>query len=65
MITLDKISLSFGTQPVIDDLSLSIQAHQRIALVGRNGSGKSTLLEIIAGTQSVDRGSVSSLDQPK
>jgi ATP-binding cassette subfamily F protein 3 len=49
MISLDNISVSFGGQEVLMDVSLVINPHDRIGLVGRNGAGKTTLLRIIAG----------------
>ena len=48
-ISLRNISLSFGEEPVFDNLNLLIHPHDRIALVGRNGSGKSTLLKVLQG----------------
>ena len=58
MIQLKNLCLEFGEQKVFDSISLTIDQHERIGLVGRNGSGKSTLLKAIAGTQYVDSGSV-------
>ncbi|WP_375281970.1 ABC-F family ATP-binding cassette domain-containing protein [Pseudooctadecabacter sp.] len=52
------ISLTFGGEPVFDDLSLVVQPGDRVALVGRNGSGKSTLLKVMAGLVEPDKGSV-------
>ncbi len=50
------ISLTFGGDPVFDDLDLVVQPQDRVALVGRNGSGKSTLMKVMAGMVEPDRG---------
>ena len=55
-ISLRNISLSFGGEPVFDNLNLLIHSHDRIALVGRNGSGKSTLLKVLQGFVVQDQG---------
>ena len=55
-ISLRNISLSFGGEPVFDNLNLIIHSHDRIALVGRNGSGKSTLLKVLQGFVIQDEG---------
>jgi len=49
---------SFGSQPVLDGISLSVHEGERIGLIGRNGSGKSTLLKILAGIDAPDAGTV-------
>ncbi len=56
LLQLSGISLTFGGNPVFDDLSLVVQPGDRIALVGRNGSGKSTLMKIMAGLMEPDAG---------
>jgi len=56
LLQLSDISLTFGGDPVFDNLSANIQAGDRLALVGRNGSGKSTLLKVMAGLVDVDSG---------
>ncbi len=38
---------SYGDQPLLDNVSFTLEAGERVCLVGRNGSGKSTLLKII------------------
>ena len=56
LLQLTDISLTFGGNPVFDDLSLTVQPGDRLALVGRNGSGKSTLMKVMAGLVEPDRG---------
>ncbi len=57
LLQLTDISLTFGGEPVFDNLSLVVQPGDRVALVGRNGSGKSTLMKVMAGLVEPDRGS--------
>jgi ATP-binding cassette subfamily F protein uup len=49
---------SFGDQPLLDNVDLTLEAGERVCLVGRNGSGKSTLLKILAGDIKVDDGEI-------
>src|SRR5271167_4496559 len=58
MLTLSEISKSFGARTLFEEVSLSINFGERIALVGANGAGKSTLFSIILGTGEPDSGSV-------
>ena len=58
ILQLPDIALTFGGYPVFDELSLTVQAGDRVALVGRNGSGKSTLMKVMAGLVEPDRGEV-------
>jgi ATP-binding cassette subfamily F protein 3 len=58
MLTLSEIGKSFGARTLFEDVSLSINLGERIALVGPNGAGKSTLFSIILGTAEPDNGSV-------
>src|ERR1700685_286459 len=58
MLTLSEIGKSFGARTLFEDVSLSINLGERIALVGPNGAGKSTLFSIILGTTKPDSGSV-------
>ena len=58
MLTVAGISKSFGGRELFDDVSLSLQACERVAIVGPNGAGKSTLLKIILGQESPDTGEV-------
>jgi len=56
LLQLSDIGLTFGGDPVFDNLSLVIQPGDRVALVGRNGSGKSTLMKVMAGLIEADSG---------
>lgn len=58
LLQLKDISLTFGGNPVFDDLSLIVQPRDRVALVGRNGSGKSTLMKVMAGLVEADKGDI-------
>ncbi len=58
LITLDRVSLAFGHLPLLDQISLQIEAGERVCLIGRNAAGKSTLLRVIGGEQAPDAGTV-------
>ena len=48
VVTVQNLSKAFGIHEVLRDVSLAVDEHDRVAIVGVNGSGKSTLLRIIA-----------------
>ncbi|WP_102223607.1 ABC-F family ATP-binding cassette domain-containing protein [Acidimangrovimonas sediminis] len=56
LLQLSSIQLTFGGDPVFDGIDLTVQAGDRLALVGRNGSGKSTLMKLMAGLVEPDAG---------
>ena len=58
MLAVNNLSINFGERYLFDDLSFTINPHDRIGLVGSNGAGKSTLLKIIAGINQPMEGSV-------
>ncbi|QDZ03415.1 sn-glycerol-3-phosphate ABC transporter ATP-binding protein UgpC [Nitratireductor mangrovi] len=57
-IELANVSKSFGTERVIDNLSLVVNSGELIVFLGPSGSGKSTLLRMIAGLESIDSGTL-------
>lgn len=58
LLQMNDISLTFGGDPVFDNLDLVVQPGDRVALVGRNGSGKSTLMKVMAGLIEADKGDI-------
>jgi ATPase subunit of ABC transporter with duplicated ATPase domains len=54
----EKLTKSYGDNPVFRDVSLHVEAGERVAIVGTNGIGKTTLLRAIVGDLPVDRGTV-------
>jgi len=58
MIQLSNISKSFADQELFSHLNFTLNAGNRVGLVGRNGSGKSTLFKLILGEESPDEGEI-------
>ena len=58
LIQLRGIHLSFGSAPVLNDTSFSIERGERVGLLGRNGAGKTTLLRMIEGVLLPEQGVV-------
>ena len=59
MLQINDLSLSFGGQELLDEISFNIHSGERIGLVGRNGSGKTTLFRLITGEVKPDEGRIS------
>jgi ABC-type nitrate/sulfonate/bicarbonate transport system ATPase subunit len=55
---LDRVARRFGEVVALEDLSLSVESGEVVALVGPSGCGKSTLLEVLAGLQDPDAGQI-------
>jgi ATPase subunit of ABC transporter with duplicated ATPase domains len=57
-LTASNVSFSFGSQVVLDGVSLTLGPGDRVGIVAPNGVGKSTLLRILSGELEPDSGSV-------
>lgn len=58
LITFDEISLEFGDQKILNNVSMSLEPGERVCLIGRNGAGKSTLINIINNKVEPDSGEI-------
>lgn len=58
MLTAHHINKYYGVQPILQDVSFSLNPKDRLGLIGPNGCGKSTLLRILAGLEEPDSGSI-------
>lgn len=58
LINLTNAYLSFSDAPLLDHIDLSIEANERVCLVGRNGAGKSTLLKVLNKEVPLDEGQI-------
>ncbi len=58
LLRFDQVSLEFGEQKILTDADFSIEAGERVCLIGRNGAGKSTTLKLIKGDIEPDRGEI-------
>lgn len=57
-LALERVTKAFGSRTVVKDVSLTIAAGERVALIGPSGCGKSTLLRMFVGLITPDRGTV-------
>ncbi|MDA8083951.1 MAG: ATP-binding cassette domain-containing protein [Nitrospiraceae bacterium] len=56
MIQVNGLSKSYGRQVIFDDIDFTVNAGERVGLVGRNGHGKTTLFRMILGQEYADEG---------
>lgn len=58
MISLDDVTVSYGSYVLLDRINFHISETDRIGLVGKNGAGKSTIMKMIAGLQNPTFGQI-------
>src|SRR5258708_36285785 len=56
LITCERLTKSYTSRPLFNDLSFSLFEGDHVGLVGPHGSGKSTLMKIVAGVEEADSG---------
>jgi ABC transport system ATP-binding/permease protein len=56
--TLQSVKKDFGIKEILKNGSFSLDAADKVGLIGMNGSGKSTLLKMIAGLEPIDGGQI-------
>ena len=58
LLRFDEVSVEFGDLKILSGAEFSIDAGERVCLIGRNGAGKSTTLRLITGELEPDRGEI-------
>lgn len=58
VLSCNNLKKSYGLDTILEDISFSINAGDKVALIGANGAGKTTLLNIISGKSSYDSGDI-------
>jgi ATP-binding cassette subfamily F protein 3 len=58
VLEVNDVSHKYDGRPIFQDICLSLERGEKVALVGQNGSGKSTLLRIIAGIEQPHTGTI-------
>ena len=65
MLDFKGISVHYGHQDVLNDVTFRVNKGDRVGVVGPNGSGKSTLFKIILGEMSTDTGELIIENSPR
>ena len=58
VIEFKNVCFSYGTVPVLTDVSFTIEKNHSVCIVGPNGGGKSTLIKLILGLLEPEKGEV-------
>ena len=58
LVRFDEVGLEFGEHILLREACMSIEAGERVCLIGRNGAGKTSLLKLITGELEPDHGSI-------
>ena len=58
ILTLDDVTKGYGVKPLLEGVSIGLEAGEKLGVIGQNGSGKTTLLRLVAGAEAPDSGRV-------
>ena len=58
MLTAHNLSKAYGLSPILEHITFSVNAGERVGLIGPNGCGKSTLMRLLIGQEKPDHGSI-------
>ena len=58
LVRFDEISLEFGDTPLLMEANFTVEANERVCLIGRNGAGKSSMLKMIMHQLQPDHGEI-------
>ncbi|WP_233571935.1 metal ABC transporter ATP-binding protein [Halosegnis longus] len=64
VIDLSNVTFGYTATPVVEDIDLTVDAGEHLAVVGPNGSGKSTLMKLMLGLLEPDRGTARLFGEP-
>ena len=65
VVEMRDLTMQWGSKPVLDNVSLTMQPGERIAVVGPSGAGKSTVLRLLAGLQLPTAGELRLFGEPQ
>ena len=58
MLTAHNLTKAYGLSPILENITFSVNAGERVGLIGPNGCGKSTLMRLLIGQEQPDSGSI-------
>lgn len=58
MLNVHDLHVSFGGEPLFEEITFRLNPGNRVGLIGKNGAGKSTLLKVISGDIPYDQGNI-------
>ena len=64
IVRFDKVTKSYGTLTVLDDLDLSVAQGEKVAIIGPSGSGKTTVLRMLMTLEEINEGVIEVEGEP-